>query len=153
MSRGNDITTNRKARRDYTILDTFEAGIALKGTEVKSVRAGHINLADAFARVDKGDIWLHGCDIRPYERASHVQHEARAPRQLLLHRKEIQKIYSQTAEKGLTLVALRAYWKGQRVKIELGLGKGKVKGDHREDLKKRVQTREADRAVANFNRR
>jgi SsrA-binding protein len=112
-----------------------------------------MNLRDAFARVEKGEVLLHGCDIQPYENASFTQHDAKRPRKLLLHKKEILKLSALTHEKGYTLVALRAYWSGQRVKIELGVAKGKVKGDRREDLKKRVETREAERAVANFNRR
>jgi SsrA-binding protein len=148
-----DIATNKKARHDFDILETFEAGVVLRGTEVKSVRAGRINIRDAFARVEKGEVLLHGADIQPYENASFTQHEAKRPRKLLLHRKEILRLAAQTHEKGLTLVALRVYWKGARVKVELGVAKGKAKGDRREDLKKRVEIREAERAVANFNRR
>lgn len=152
-SNSDTIASNRKARHDFTILENIEAGIELRGTEVKSIRAGHVNLRDAFARVEKDEVWLHGLDVQPYERASFVQHEARRPRKLLLHKREILKLANQTQEKGLTIVALRAYWKGQRVKIELGVGKGKTKGDRRDDLKKQVETREAARAMANFNRR
>lgn len=148
-----DIATNKKARHDFEVVETYEAGLVLRGTEVKSVRAGHINIRDAFARVEKGEVLLHGCDIQPYENASFVQHEAKRPRKLLLHRKEILKLATLTHEKGLTLVALRAYWSGQRVKLEIGVARGKAKGDRREDLKKRVETREAERAVADFNRR
>lgn len=148
-----EIASNRKARHDYNILETFEAGIALRGTEVKSIREGRIQLRDSYARVEHGEIILYGVDIQPYERASFGQHEAKRPRKLLMHRKEIGKLHGQTSEKGLTLVALRAYWKGCRVKIELGVARGKTKGDSREDLRRRVETREADRAVAGFNRR
>jgi SsrA-binding protein len=153
MSKQADIATNKKARHDFDIVETYEAGLVLRGTEVKSVRAGHINIRDAFARVEKGEVLLHGCDIQPYENASFAQHEAKRPRKLLLHRKEILKLATLTHEKGFTLVALRAYWSGRRVKMEIGVARGKAKGDRREDLKKRVETREAERAVANFNRR
>ena len=147
-----EIATNRKARHDFTISDTFEAGIVLKGTEVKSIRSGKINIREAYARVEKTDIFLYGCDIQPYESASHSQHEAKAPRKLLLHRKEIDKLRIHTEIKGSVLIALRMYWKDNRVKVELGVGKGKVHRDRREDLKKRVQTREADREMSHFNR-
>ncbi|MFT5466887.1 MAG: SsrA-binding protein [Verrucomicrobiales bacterium] len=146
------IATNRKGRHDFEIVESLEAGIALRGTEVKSLRAGHVNLSGAFARVDRDEVWLHGCSIQPYERASFESHDSRRPRKLLLHRKEIIKLSSQMNEKGLTLIALKVYWKGRRVKIEIGVGKGKANRDRREDLKKQVENREAARAIANFNR-
>jgi SsrA-binding protein len=146
-----EIATNRKAPRDYHFLDKFEAGIELKGTEVKSIRLGHINLGDAFARVDSGQVFLFNCDIQPYEKASHEQHEARAPRRLLLHKSEIFKLTAATQQKGLSIVATRAYWKNRRVKIELAVGKGKTKGDQRQDLKTKVENREAQREMARFN--
>lgn len=148
-----EIASNRKARHDYIILESYEAGIVLHGTEVKSIREGRIQLRDSFARVEGGEVMLYGVDIQPYERASFGQHESKRPRKLLLHKREIGKLHGQTAEKGLTLVALRAYWKGSRVKIELGVARGKTRGDNREDLKNRVEEREAARAVAGFNRR
>lgn len=148
-----EITTNRKATHDYHILETIEAGVELKGTEVKSVRAGHMNLRDAFARIERGQCMLYGCDIQPYERASWEQHEPRRTRRLLLHKKEIMRLYGVCQVKGHALVALRAYWKGPRVKIELGVAKGKVANDKREDLKKKEAKREVDREVARFNRR
>ena len=147
-----EIASNRKARHDFSISETFEAGIALKGTEVKSIRAGKINIRDAYARVEKGEVFLYGCDIQPYEAASHTQHESKAPRKLLLHRKEIDKLRAYTEIKGSVLVALRAYWKNKRVKIEIGVGKGKAHRDRREDLKKRVQDREASREMSRFNK-
>ena len=147
-----DIANNRKARHDFTISESFETGIALKGTEVKSIRAGKINLRDAYARVENGEVFLYGCDIQPYEAASHAQHEAKAPRKLLLHRKEIDKLRAYTDIQGHVLIALRAYWKNKRVKIELGVGKGKAHQDRREDLKKRVQDREAAREMSRFNK-
>jgi SsrA-binding protein len=148
-----DIASNRKAGRDYHFLEKYEAGIALKGTEVKSIRLGFMNLNDAFARVDHGQAFLYNCDIRPYERASHEQHEARAPRRLLLHKKEILKLLAATQQKGLTLVATRAYWKNKKVKVEIVVGRGKTHGDQRQDLKNRVETREAAREMARFNER
>jgi SsrA-binding protein len=148
-----DIATNRKAPRDYHLLEKYEAGVELKGTEVKSIRAGHINLGDAFARIERGQAFLYGCDIKPYEKASHEQHEARRSRRLLLHKNEILKLYAASQQKGLTLIALRAYWKDRRVKIEIAVGKGKTQGDQRQDLKKRVENREAQREMARFNER
>lgn len=148
-----EIASNRKAARDYHFLEKYEAGIQLKGTEVKSIRQGHINLSDAFARVDRGQVFLYNCDIRPYERASHEQHEARAPRRLLLHKREIFKLWAATQQKGLALVATRAYWKNRKVKVEIVVGRGKTKGDQRQDLKTQVENREAAREMARFNER
>jgi SsrA-binding protein len=148
-----EISNNRKALAEYHISDRVECGIELKGTEVKSVRQGHINLRDAFARIEGGQCYLYGCDIQPYERASWEQHDAKRPRRLLLHKREIDKLYGTCQIKGNTLVALRAYWKGARVKIELGVGKGKIQADRREDLKKRASDREMQREVSNFNRK
>ncbi len=148
-----EITTNRKAFRDYHILEKFEAGVELKGTEVKSLRAGLVSLQGSFARIQNGEIWLHDCSIQPYERASHEQHEIKRPRRLLLHRLEIDRLTGSVEREGLTLPALRLYWKKGRVKVEIGLGKGKHDADKRLDLKKRVETREAERAVSAFNKR
>jgi SsrA-binding protein len=148
-----EITTNRKAFRDYHILEKFEAGMELKGTEVKSLRAGLVSLQGSFARIQNGEIWLHDCSIQPYERASHEQHEVKRPRRLLMHRLEIDRLTGVVEREGLTLPALRLYWKKGRVKAEIGLGKGKHAADKRLDLKKRVETREADRAVSAFNKR
>ncbi len=144
--------TNRKALRDYHILERLEAGIELRGTEVKSVRSGKVNINDAFARVENGEVFLYGANIQPYERASHEQHEPVRRRRLLLHRSEIDKLFSASTITGNTLVALKLYWKGHRLKVELGVGKGKVARDKRDDLKKKTETREAARAVASFNR-
>ena len=151
MSNSTEIATNRKAPRDYHILERYEAGIQLRGTEVKSIRQGKINLSDAFARIDRGQCFLYNCDIQPYERASHEQHEVRAVRRLLLHKSEIMKLWAATQQKGLSLPVLRAYWKGQRVKLEIAIGRGKDKADQREDLKKKVETREAQREMSRFN--
>ena len=146
-----EIATNRKAPRDYHILEKFEAGIELRGTEVKSIRQGKVNISDAFARVDKGQVWLYGCDIQPYDKASFEQHEPRRSRRLLLHKREILKLIGLTQQKGLALPVLRAYWKNRRVKLEIGVGRGKDKADQRQDLKEKVEKREAQRVVANFN--
>ena len=148
-----EITTNRKAFRDYQILEKFEAGVELKGTEVKSIRAGLATLQGAFARIQNGQIFLQEASIQPYERASHEQHEPKRPRRLLMHRAEIDRLTGAVEREGLALPVLRLYWKKGRVKAEVGLGKGKHAADKRQDLKKRVETREAERAVSAFNRR
>ena len=148
-----EITTNRKAFRDYHILEKFEAGVELKGTEVKSIRAGLVSLQGAFARVLNGDLYLFDAAIQPYVRASHEQHEIKRPRRLLLHRSEIDKLTGSMEREGLTIPVLRLYWKKGRVKAELALGKGKLDSDKRHDLKKRVETREAERTVSDFNKR
>jgi len=147
-----EISKNRKAFHDFNIVDKFEAGIELKGTEVKSIREGHVHLRDAFAVIQNGQIFLVGCDIKPYSSASHEQHEPRRPRRLLLHRREIDRIEIKLEEKGFSMPALRLYWKEKRVKVELGLGRGKAQYDKRHTLKKKVQDREAKREVARFNR-
>jgi SsrA-binding protein len=148
-----EISVNRKALRDYHILERFEAGIELKGTEVKSIRAGLANVNNGFARVENDQVFLHDVDIQPWAKASHEQHEPKRPRRLLLHRNEIDRLLGLTQVKGHTLVALRMYWKEARVKIELGVGKGKEAGDKRADLKERAVKREVDREVSRFNRK
>ncbi|MCH2024328.1 MAG: SsrA-binding protein SmpB [Verrucomicrobiales bacterium] len=147
-----EISKNRKAFHGFNIVDKFEAGIELRGTEVKSIREGHVHLRDAFAVVQNGQIFLLGCDIKPYSSASHEQHEPRRPRRLLLHRREINRIEVKLEEKGFSMPALRLYWKEKRVKVELGLGRGKAQYDKRDALKKKTQDREARREVARFNR-
>jgi len=147
-----DIITNRRALRNYHILETFEAGLELKGTEVKSIRAGLANLQNAFARVDDNEVFLHGADIQPYERASHEQHASRRPRKLLLHKKEIARLFGLVSVKGHALVPLRMYWKNRRVKIQIGVGKGKLAADKRHDLKEKTENREAQRIASQFNR-
>lgn len=147
-----EIASNRRALHDYHIVERFEAGVELKGTEVKSIRAGLVNLQNSFARVEKGEVFLFNADIQPYERASHEQHEPKRNRRLLLHRREIEKLFGLSSVQGHTLVALRMFWKNGRVKIELGVGKGKDARDKRHDLKARVEKREVDREVSRFNR-
>ncbi|MGJ8676648.1 MAG: SsrA-binding protein SmpB [Akkermansiaceae bacterium] len=149
-----DISNNRKARRDYHIADTYEAGIELKGTEVKSIRDGKSNIMDAFARIENGQAFLYGCHIQPWQTAGEwFQHGVSRPRRLLLHKKEILKLSEASAQKGCTLPCLRMYWKGGKVKVEIGVGKGKSHADQRQDLKKRTELMEAKREMARFNQR
>ena len=150
---GDDIVTNRKARHNFQIIESFEAGIALKGTEVKSIRAGLANMTSAFARLEKGELFLHGLDIQPYERASHEQHEAKRPRRLLVHRAELHKLREQVELQGCALPALKLYWKNRNVKVQIGVAKGKKAPDKRQDLNRQVAEREAARTAAAFNRR
>jgi SsrA-binding protein len=149
---GADIVTNRKALRDFQILETFEAGISLLGTEVKSLRAGRADLLGCYAKVEKQGVILHDATIQVYEKASHVTHDPKRPRLLLLNKVEITRLLEQTTRKGLALPVLRMYWKKGRVKVALGLGKGKNASDQRQDLKKKVEQRETDREVARFKR-
>lgn len=148
-----DISVNRKALRDYHILERLEAGIELKGTEVKSIRAGLVNVNNAFARVDNNQLWIYDVDIQPYEKASHEQHVPKRVRRLLLHRQQIDKLIGKVQVQGLTLIALRMYWKDHIVKVEIGVGKGKLAHDKRDDLKAKAVKRETDREVSAFNRR
>ncbi len=153
MAKGGEISVNRKALRDYHILARYEAGIVLKGTEVKSIRAGLANVGNAFAKIEKGEIWLYDLDIQAYAKASHTQHVPKQTRKLLLHRQEIEKLEGKVQIEGHALVALRLYWKDACVKVELGLGKGKLAHDKREDIKTRVEKRESDRAMSDFNKK
>ena len=142
-----DIVTNPKARRDYHILETFEAGIVLKGTEVKSLRAGKGQIADAFARVEKDEVWLYNAHIEEYSFGNINNHVPKAPRKLLLNKSEIRKLFELAAVKGNALFPLSLYWKNGRVKVALAVGKGKAQFDKREDLKRRDSDREMKRAV------
>src|ERR1043165_7680845 len=130
-----DIVTNSKARRDYHILDTFEAGIVLHGTEVKALRAGRGQIADAFARVEKDEVFLYNAHIDEYSHGNLQNHEPKSPRKLLLHKSEIRKLFGLAAVKGNAIVPLSFYWKNGKVKVALAIGKGKVQFDKREDLK------------------
>ncbi|HEX5119746.1 MAG TPA: SsrA-binding protein SmpB [Pseudonocardiaceae bacterium] len=141
------IASNRRARHDYTILDTYEAGVVLVGTEVKSLRLGRASLADAFATVDGGEVWLRGLHIPEYDRGTWTNHEPRRTRKLLLHRKEIVRLIGKTKESGLSLVPLAMYFKDGKVKVELGLGKGKKAYDKRQAIAKRDADREIARAA------
>ena len=142
-----NIAENRKAFHDYHILETFEAGIALLGTEVKSIREGRVNLRDSFARLDDGEAFLYNVNISPYSHRGYVDHEPLRPRKLLLHREEILKLVGKTVEKGMTLVPLRLYFKNGRVKVALGLAKGKKEYDKRETIKRREADRETRAAI------
>lgn len=143
-----DLLTNSKARRDYSILETYEAGIVLRGTEVKSLRGGKGQLADAFARVENDEVWLYNFHVDEYSHGNLHNHDPKARRRLLLHKSEIRKLFGLASVKGNTLVPLSCYWKGNRLKISLGVGKGKVEHDKRDDLRKREATREIQRATA-----
>jgi SsrA-binding protein len=144
---------NRKALRDFHILERYEAGIALKGSEVKSVRAGKANINDAFARIENGEAFLYNADIQPYEKASHEVPAPKRVRKLLLRRQEIDKLYGDTQIGGRALVVLKLYWKNGKLKAELAVASGKAARDKRADLKKRAVERETAREVARFNRR
>jgi SsrA-binding protein len=148
-----EVATNKRARRDFNITETFEAGLVLRGTEVKSIREGKVSISESFARIERGECWLYGCDIQPWQTAgSFFQHETKRPRKLLLHKNEILKLSQATLQKGFTLICLKLYFKGRRVKVQLGLGKGKGHSDQRQDLKKKTELREAQREVARFNK-
>lgn len=141
------IADNRKAHFDFHVLDTFEAGIVLLGTEVKGIREGRANLRDSFARVEQGEIWLYNVHINPYSHRGYVDHDPRRRRKLLLHREEIRKLIGKTVEKGLTLVPLRLYFKRGKVKVTLALAKGKQVRDKRETIRRREIDRETRAAV------
>jgi SsrA-binding protein len=140
------IAQNRKARHDYTILDSFEAGVALVGTEVKSLRMGRASLVDAYATIDDGEVWLRALHIPEYTHGSWTNHEPRRNRKLLLHREEIERLIGKTREGGLTLVPLALYFSEGKVKCELALARGKRDYDKRNDMAKRDADREISRA-------
>lgn len=142
-----DILNNPKARRDYHIIETFEAGIVLHGTEVKALRAGRGQLSDAFARIDRDEVFLYNAHIEEYSHGNLQNHEPKAPRKLLLHRAEIRKLFGLAAVEGNAIFPLSLYWKNGKVKVALGVGKGKAQYDKREDLKKREADRELKRAT------
>lgn len=142
------IATNRKARHEYHVLDTVEAGLVLVGTEVKSLRAGRVSLADGFASTADGEVWLEGVHIPEYAQGTWTNHEPRRKRKLLLHRGEIDKLAAATRERGLTLVPLTLYFSDGRVKVELAVARGKRDYDKRQALKERQDKREAARAMA-----
>ena len=139
---------NRKARHEYQILDTYEAGIVLKGPEVKSLRAGQLAFRDAFARVESGEVWLYNLHISPYEEANRANQEPDRVRKLLLHREEIRRLVIETGEKGLTLIPLEIYFRRGNAKVLLGVARGRRLYDKREKLKKQTQDREAKRAMS-----
>jgi SsrA-binding protein len=141
------IADNRKARHNYLVLDTLECGIMLVGSEVKSLRNGHLSLEEAYARVDKGEVWLVGCDIQEYSYSHQLNHVPKRRRKLLMHRREIGKFASQAYEKNLTLVPLKMYFKDGRAKVLLGICRGKQLHDKRESMKKKDMQRDIDRAM------
>ena len=141
---------NRKARHDYQILDTYEAGIVLEGTEVKSIRAGKANLKDSYARVEKGELFLYNMHISPYEQGNRFNHESKRTRKLLMHKHEINRLLGKTKEKGLSLVPLKLYFKNNKVKVQIGLVRGKKLHDKRHALAERDAKREMERVYKNF---
>ncbi|MCL6517475.1 SsrA-binding protein SmpB [Alicyclobacillus sp.] len=155
MAKANDghtLAQNRKAYHDYFIEETYEAGIVLKGTEIKSIRRGSVNLRDAYARVEDGEVWLHNMHVSPYEQGNRFNHEPLRSRKLLLHRSEIRKLIGAVKEKGYTLVPTRLYLKNGFCKVEIGLAKGKKLHDKREAMKQRDANREIERALRERNR-
>ncbi len=140
-----DVATNRRARHKFEAIEKLEAGIVLRGTEVKALREGKAQMGDAYAVVDAGEVWLRNLHIPPYEPASRENHEPERPRKLLLHRGEIERLVGKTAEKGLTLIPTRVYFKGQRAKVELALARGKEGRDRRREIAERDVRREVER--------
>ena len=148
------ITLNRRARHEFAIDDTLEAGIVLSGTEIKSIRAGRVNLTDAYARIERGEAWLVGAHVAPWEGGNRWNHEPKRDRKLLLHRAQIDQLLGKTKSKGLTLVPLRLYIDDRgKAKLELGLGKGKQLHDRRRDIAARDARRELERDLAEATRR
>jgi SsrA-binding protein len=141
------VATNRKAFHNYSIQDTFEAGVVLTGTEIKSIRSGRVSLGEAYVRPEGGELWLMGAHIARYEAASYLSHEPTRPRKLLMHRKEINSLTGRIAEKGFTLVPLRLYIKDRTAKVEIALAKGKKLYDKRETIIRRETEREIDRNI------
>ncbi len=147
------VALNRRARHEYEISETFEAGLVLTGTEIKSIRAGKVNLSDAYARVERGEAWLIGAHIAPYEAGNRYNHEPRRDRKLLLHRSEIDELLGRASAKGLTVVPLRLYLTGRgRAKVELGLARGKQLHDKRRSIAEREMRREVERDMAESQR-
>ncbi|MCL5961359.1 MAG: SsrA-binding protein SmpB [Chloroflexi bacterium] len=141
------VATNRKAYHDYFIAETYEAGLALTGTEIKSVRAGKVSLREGYAKIERGEAWLVGVHIAPYEQGSYYNPDSRRSRKLLLHRSEIDRLRGKLDERGLTLIPLRVYLKGGRAKVELGLARGKKLYDKREAIAERDAKRQIERAM------
>ena len=139
------VATNRKARHEYFLMEKYEAGMVLKGSEIKSIRAGQISLAQAYVRVDAGEAWLVDCHIAPYEQAGIFNHDPRRPRKLLLHRKEISRLYEDVRQKGVTIIPIRVYLRRGRAKVEIAVAKGKKLYDKRHAIAKRDMQREIER--------
>ncbi len=140
-----DVATNRRARHKFQLLERFEAGIALQGSEVKSLRQGKAQINESYAVIDRGEVWLRGAHIPPYLPAASQNHDPDRPRKLLMHRREIERLVGKTAERGLTLVPTRIYFKGPRAKVELALAKGKEGRDRRREIRDRDLRREVER--------
>ncbi|HSP96769.1 MAG TPA: SsrA-binding protein SmpB [Candidatus Dormibacteraeota bacterium] len=151
--RDRDIAVNRRARHEFLIEETVEAGVALMGSEVKALREGKANLKDSYGRIENGEVWLWNAHISPYGPASQFGHEPTRTRKLLLHREEIERLHGKVKERGLTLVPLRLYFKNGRAKIELALARGKKQHDKRDAIRDREQRREIDRAMSARRRR
>ena len=151
-SNGNLIANNKKAYHDYFILDTYETGISLAGTEVKSLRMGKCSIKESFVRIENGEVFIYGMHISPYEKGNIFNKDPLRPRKLLLHKYEINKLLGKTKEKGIAIVPLKVYFKGSLVKVEIGLAKGKKLYDKRQDIAKKDQQREASRdfKIRNF---
>jgi SsrA-binding protein len=141
------VAENRKAHHDYHLLETFEAGVVLLGTEVKAIREGRVNLRDSFARVEDGEVYLYNVNISPYSHRGYADHEPLRRRKLLLHRDEIRKLIGKTVERGMTLVPVRMYFKNGRIKVAVSLAKGKKEYDKRETIKRRDVDRETRAAI------
>ena len=152
MENTKTIAVNRKAYHDYHILESYEAGIVLKGSEIKSIRAGRVNIRDAYAKPERDELWLFNSHIAAYQAAAHDTHEPDRQRKLLLHRKQIAELAGLASQKGLTLVPLRLYIKDGKAKLELGVGKGKKQFDKRESIARRETEREVERALKTRHR-
>lgn len=151
-ARSGDVATNRQASYRFELLERFEAGIALTGTEVKSLRSGKAQIKDAYAAIEDGEVWLHHMHIPPYAPASRENHEPERNRKLLLHRREIERLIGTTKERGLTLVPTRLYFSGSRAKVELALARGKDRFDKRQTIRDREVKRDMQRALREANR-
>ncbi len=146
------VAVNRKARHDYFILDSFECGIVLTGTEIKSVRAGNLNLKDSYASIENGELWLYGMHISPYEMGNRFNRDPMRKKKLLLHKREIMKLFGESQQQGLSIIPLELYIKNGRAKLEIGLCKGKKLHDKRDSDAERESRREIDRAMKERNR-
>ena len=147
-----DVATNRQARHRYHLLESWEAGVQLTGTEVKSLRDGKAQIKDGYAAVRDGEVWLHNVHIPPYPPAAGANHDPERPRKLLVHRRELERLMGKTRERGLTIVPTRMYFKGPNAKVELALARGKDVHDKRETIRRREQQREVDRALRDAQR-
>jgi SsrA-binding protein len=152
MAEDRVVATNRRARHEYEILETFEAGLVLRGTEVKALRTGQVNFKDSYATVRNGEAWLLGCHISPYSHGTDANHDPERDRKLLLHGREIRRLVGKIAEKGLTVVPLKMYFKAGRAKLEIGLARGKKLHDKRATLRERQNLREMDKASREVRR-